>query len=664
METTRQIYWNIKNPYIMYILALIAAGIFGLGMYRLYARWKTGSGENSIDNISQRIGLVIKHVFGHVRLIRYPGAGFAHYLLFSGFIILFAGTFLVFLKADLGFNVMHGRLYLYFQCLLLDIAGIAVLAGLILFAVYRYLLKSNRYRATWNDFTVLFLIFAIITTGFMLEGIRLQVTKVPWAGWSPIGLWISGLFNGTDIFSMIKIHRFLWWLHLVLFLTLFAWIPYSKLRHIFLGPVNIFFCSLEHRAVISKPIDFEKEEKLGVETLSDFSWKHLFDLDVCTECGRCQEICPVYSAGQNFSPRDVLMKMRSTLHNIDVKLKHNGQNESFQPIIENSLSEKTLWYCRTCRACMEECPVFIEIIPKFIELRRYQVMENAQFPETLQDAMRSLESRGHPYRGTMASRITWCNGLDVPVIGNNTNVEVLYWVGCTTALNEEPMSIGRALVQLFNKAGISYGIMGEDEACCGEPARRIGNEYLFEMLARKNIELLKNLKCETIVTNCPHCYNMLRHEYRQFGADFEVYHHSEFLLKMIKNGRLKVENRIKDRITYHDPCYLGRFNSIYDEPRELLRKVSEKAVIEMERAKDRSLCCGGGGGGAWNDEEGEARRVNSVRAKQALKTSASILATACPFCMMMLKDGMSSVDPDGEVRTMDIAQLLLKNNRL
>jgi len=396
METTRQIYWNIKNPYILYILVLIATGIFGLGMYRLYVSWKIGGKENRIDNIPQRLRLVIEHVLGHVRLFRHPDAGFAHYLLFSGFIILFAGTCVVFLEADLGFNVMRGNLYLYFQCLALDIAGLAVLAGLILFAVKRYLLKSDRYRTTWNDFTSLFLIFTIIITGFMLEGIRLQVTKVTWAGWSPVGLWFGGFFNGIDIPAMIKTHRFLWWLHLILFLTLFAWIPYSKMRHIFLGPVNIFLRSLESKAIISNIIDFEKEEKLGVETLPDFSWKHLFDLDACTECGRCQDICPVYGSGQDFSPRDVLMELRSSLHNIDVKLKRSEQDESFQPIIENSLSEKTLWYCRTCRACMEECPVFIEIIPKFIELRRYQVMENAQFPETLQDAMRNLESREHP----------------------------------------------------------------------------------------------------------------------------------------------------------------------------------------------------------------------------------------------------------------------------
>ena len=650
MTATREIYWNIENPYGMYVLLVIAAGIFGWGIHRRRRLWKTGRSENRIDAPLKRAGFTAKHVFTHGMLFRYPAAGIAHGLLFAGFFLLFIGTLLVFLEADFGIKVMHGWPYLIFQSLVLDIAGISVLTGAALFALYRYALKTGRYRCTRDDLIALISIFSIIVTGFFLEGIRLQATGDGWTAWSPVGQWTARFFSGSEAEKLSGVYQPLWWLHLCLSLGLFAWLPFSKMRHVLLGPLNIFFSPFGPKAITVQPLDFEADGALGAEKLSDMSWKHLFDLDACTECGRCEDICPVTIAGQEFSPRNVILGLRSML----------DRDQTGAPVIETAFDEKTVWYCRTCRACMEECPVFIEIVPKFIELRRFQVMENAEFPDTLQDAMRSLESRGHPYRGTMSSRTDWCRGMGITEVGDTAEVDVLYWVGCTTALNEDVMESGRSLAMLLKDAGIRFGILGENESCCGEPARRIGNEYMYEMTARQNIEQLKTIRHDMIVTNCPHCYNVLKFEYRQFGADLNVWHHSQFLLKMIKDGKLRIDRRIEDEIAYHDPCYLSRYNRIIDAPRELIETVSKRPLKALKRSKDKSFCCGGGGGGAWIGEEGEIQRINVVRAGQVLETGASIVATACPFCLMMMKDGVNTVDPDGESRVLDIAQILVQ----
>jgi len=666
VEPTREIYWNITNYGYLYALLLIAAAVFGWGVYRHFRWWRKGQKEDRFDHLLQRLMITLKHVFFHIRIIRYPYSGGFHLMMFGGFVLLFIGTVVVFLKADFGLDIMYGGFYLYFQSLALDLAGILALLGIVMAGVQRYIRRPDRYRTVFSDAVILIGLFVLVSTGFLIEGARLSVIQDPWARWSPVGYFISGFFETTDADVTTGIHQLLWWFHLSLGLALFAYVPYSKLFHFLAGPLNIFLQPLDSKGITVKRLDIETAEKFGAQNLSDFSWKQLFDLDACTECGRCQDNCPVTMAGKPFSPRDIILGMRSQMHSLDIREKEQEDPQMGELVVGNALPEDWLWLCRTCRACMEECPVFIEVIPKFVELRRFQVMEKANYPKTLQAPIESLESRGHAYRGTTASRTDWLqegeSNTEVLVLDDSTAVDVLYWVGCTTALNEENMGIARNISTLLKAAGVNFGILGEDETCCGEPARRIGNEYLFENIAQQNIETFKNRKFKTILTNCPHCYNMFKHEYRQFGAELDVYHHSEYLLKLINDKKLGIIDKDKktEKMTYHDSCYLGRYNEIYEAPRSVIKNASAGNIIEMERSRDRSYCCGGGGGGAWLSEEGEpvSERVNVERVKQALATGASTVVTACPFCLMMMRDGIKTIDDAGALKVVDLVQLI------
>ncbi len=644
---SRQIYWNIPYHLLLYFFLLIALAIFMYGTRQRYLKWRSGQPEKRFDQVFKRAGLVLREVALHRRLLRYPYAGSFHYLVVVGFFVLFMGTVVVFLESDLGIPLMSGRFYLYFQSLTLDIAGALALIGIILAGFHRFVLKPDRYQGMKSGWIELALLFLVLTSGFVVEGLRISATGDPWKQWSPIGLTTSYMFAHWDIETQKTLHRIVWWLHMALAFGLLAYLPFSKLRHLLLGPLNIYFQRLSPKGVIVDPIDIETAEKLGTEFISDFSWKHLLDLDVCTECGRCQEMCPVWGSGQeSLSPRSVILALRDA-----------ADREA--PVVE-LVGKQTIWLCRTCRACMEECPVAIEHIPKLIEMRRFEIMESVDFPKTLHDPMESLEARGHPYRGTRASRVDWFAKLDIPLAKEGEEVDFLYWVGCTTSLNEDNWAIAQNLAELFKQAGVSFAVLGEEEMCCGEPARRVGNEYLFENIARQNIEILNNYKFKAIVTGCPHCYNMLKNEYRDFQGFYEVCHHSEVLQRLINNGQLTIKAPLECKLTYHDPCYLGRYNDIYETPRSLIHAVCAGKMVEMKRTKSRSFCCGGGGGGAWLGEEGVAveNRVNVNRARQATETGAEILVTACPFCMMMLRDGTRSLNREDVPEVMDIANLL------
>jgi Fe-S oxidoreductase len=400
-----------------------------------------------------------------------------------------------------------------------------------------------------------------------------------------------------------------------------------------------------------KHIDFEKTESFGVNSLAAFTWKDLLDLDACTECGRCTAVCPAHTVGKELSPRDIVLGLRDVMRNDGLT--------SNAAIIDSipATSPVALWQCTTCVACMEACPVFIEQMPKIVDMRRFLVMEEAEFPESMQQAIMSLEKRGHPFSGTNATRIDWAEGLEVKHISEARDAEVLLWVGCGGALIERNQKVTRATAQLLDRAGVKFAILGREEKCSGDPARRIGNEFLFEMLAKDNVENLNKHNVKTVVTSCPHCFNAFRNEYPHFGGNFEVYHHSEYLARLVAEGKLKSISATNKKVTFHDPCYLGRQNGIYDSPRQLVQIASNGAAVEMARSREKSFCCGGGGGMSFVDEPPD-KRVNQERAREALATGADILAVGCPFCMTMMEDGINARRGDREMRVMDVAELL------
>jgi Fe-S oxidoreductase/nitrate reductase gamma subunit len=649
---TRQIYWNISHIWAMYVLLVPPFAIFVYGFYRQAKRWQRGTPAVRFDQPLTRLKLVFKHALAQRRTARNFYTGIFHRFISYGFVILTIATTVVALDADFGTAIMRGHFYLYFQSLIVDLFGALVLVGVGLAAARRYISRPKSLVYTDEATWILILIAFICLQGFLLEGWRIAATNDPWASYSPIGNLIARTSRPLLSDAALRsAHRFVWWFHLLLSFGVLAWFPYTKMIHIFTAPLNIYTAQLAPLGASLKHIDFEKTESFGVNSLAAFTWKDLLDLDACTECGRCTAVCPAHTVGKELSPRDIVLGLRDLMRN-------DGLTSN--PAIIGSIpatSPVALWQCTTCVACMEACPVFIEQMPKIVDMRRYLVMEEAEFPESMQQAIMSLEKRGHPFSGTNATRIDWADGLDIKHISEVQDAEVLLWVGCGGALIERNQKVTRATALLLDRAGVKFAILGRDEKCSGDPARRIGNEFLYEMLAKENVENLKKHNVKKVVTSCPHCFNAFRNEYPHFGGNFEVYHHSEYLAQLVNEGKLKSISATNKKVTFHDPCYLGRQNGIYDSPRQLVQIASKGAAIEMARSREKSFCCGGGGGMSFVDEPPD-KRVNQERAREALATGADILAVGCPFCMTMMEDGINARRGDQEMRVMDVAELL------
>jgi Fe-S oxidoreductase len=681
-EATRQIYWNISHIWVMYLLLLPTAAVAGYGIYRHFSRWRRGLPAARFDRPVERVQLVARHALAQRRTARNRYAGLFHRLITYGFIILTIATTVVALDADFGTTIMRGRFYLYFQSFVVDLFGALVMVGIGMAAARRYLKRPKKLVYTNEATLILGAIFLMCLQGFLIEGWRIAATNDPWGAWSPFGNLIArASCSLMSVKAMQWAHRGTWWFHLGVSFGFIAWLPYTKMMHIITAPLNIYTANLVPLGATLKHIDFEKTESFGVNSLRGFTWKDLLDLDACTECGRCTAVCPANTVGKELSPRDIILQLRDLMHaefrisNFGFRNEENkfgndsnkSSNDSQQSAIRNSkfeiiatvpaTSPISLWQCTTCAACMEACPVFIEQMPKIVDMRRYLVMEEADFPDSIQEAIMSLERRGHPFSGTQATRLDWTEGLNVKPVSEAKDAEVLLWVGCGGALIERNQRVTRATAQLLEQAGVKFAIMGREEKCCGDPARRIGNEFLFEKLAKENVESLNRHNVKKVVTACPHCFNTFKNEYPQYGGMFEVHHHSEYLAKLVDEGKLKPLAGLDKKITFHDPCYLGRQNGVYDAPRQLVQISARENMVEMERSRAKSFCCGGGGGMSFVEEPPD-KRVNQERAREVLETGADVLAVGCPFCMTMMEDGINARKGERDVKVLDVSELL------
>ncbi len=686
-EATRQIYWNISHIWVMYALLLPTAAIAGYGIYRHFSRWRRGQPAARFDRPAERVQLVVKHAVAQQRTARDTYAGVLHQFISYGFVVLTIATTVVALDADFGTTIMRGRFYLYFQSFTVDLFGALVMVGVLMAAARRYLVRPAKLVYTTEATLILVIIFLMCLQGFLVEGWRIAVTNDPWAAWSPFGNMVARASRSllTDD-EMRAAHRAMWWFHLVTAFGFIAWLPFTKMMHVVTAPLNIYTANLAPLGAALKNIDFEKTESFGVNSLKGFTWKDLLDFDACTECGRCTAVCPAHTVGKELSPRDIIIQLRDLMHERPrdafglVAANGNGaiavgaeagttpadrepttDVEARKPLAIIGAVPATaptpLWQCTTCAACMEACPVFIEQMPKIVDMRRFLVMEEAEFPDSMQEAVMSLEKRGHPFSGTQATRMDWAEGLNVRHINDAKDAEVLLWVGCGGALIERNQKVTRSTAQLLEQAGVKFAIMGRDEKCSGDPARRIGNEFLFEQLAKENVGNLNRYEVRKVITACPHCFNTFKNEYPQYGGRFEVYHHSEYLARLVSEGKLKPLNASDKKITFHDPCYLGRQNGIYDAPRELVQISARGNSVEMERSRNKSFCCGGGGGMSFVDEPPD-KRVNQERASEAIATGADVLAVGCPFCMTMMEDGINARKGEREIKVMDVSELL------
>ncbi len=649
---TREVLWNIRHAWIMYALLLTTMAIAGYGIYRRVRVWRRGQAENRWDRPIARIALVIKHALLQLRTWRRLYPGVMHAMIFWGFIVLTIATTVVMLDYDFGLPIMRGYFYLVFQSFITDVFGALAIIGLGMAAARRWLVRPKELVYSREASMILVTIFVILVSGFLVEGWRIAATDDPWAAWSPFGNLVARASSALmTIDAMKTAHATCWWLHMALVFAFLAWAPYTKMAHVLTATLNIYTARLAPIGANLRQVDFESEEKLGIHSLAGFTWKDLLDLDACTECGRCTAACPASRVGKVLSPRDIILDLQ--------RLSHVEKADFSQSYIgaTSALSAEAMWECTTCGACVEACPVSIEQMPKIVDTRRYLVMEDAEFPDTMQQALTSVETRGHPFRGTAFNRVDWAQGLPISTMAEARDAEVLLWIGCGGALVERNHNIVRSLAQLLTKAGVSFAILGREEKCTGDPARRIGNEFLFQQLAQENIATLDRYKVKTIVTSCPHCFNTFRNEYPQFGGRYEVFHHSEYLARLVSEGKLTVDMPSDKKVTFHDPCYLGRHNGVYDAPRQLVQISTSMAPIEMAQSRSNGFCCGGGGGMSFIDEPPD-QRVNQERARQVLETDADIVAVGCPFCMTMLEDGINARKGDRNTQVMDVAELL------
>ncbi|MCB7128798.1 MAG: 4Fe-4S dicluster domain-containing protein, partial [Candidatus Brocadiales bacterium] len=602
-------------------------------------------------------------------------SGVTHALMFFGFTVLFIGTCLIALQLHLGWKILYGNFYLCYS-FTLDVFGALFLVGVLLAAYRHYLSGEEFLENRRDDAIVLGLLLVILITGFLVEGARIAATQPVWAIYSPVGyaysLLIIAVFSGGDgpastitTDKLLAIHTALWWLHMTLAMVFLAYIPYSKLLHIFTAPLNIFLRSAQPEGAL-RPLDLpdieteaagdvETETQVfGVLSPEDFTWKQLLDVDACMRCGRCDAQCPATLAEKPLKPQKIILDIRSQM-----------EEDMAGRLPGGKISDAEIWACTTCRACVRHCPVNIEHLQKIIDLRRGAGLMEGKYPAEVTGTIKKICTRKNPYGLDNARREDWTEGLSgIKRLseGGGTETPLLFWVGCAGAFDDRNSRTTQAFARVLKEMKVDFGILGAEEICCGDPLRRFGDEMDFQQFARQNTELLEKYNVKDIVTCCPHCFNTLKNEYPQFGGDFNVLHHTEFIAKNLAQTKhlltKKTEAGLAGKtVTYHDPCYLGRHNIIYNEPREIISHLADTGHFkEMELTRCRSFCCGGGGGHMWMEQK-IGGNLNEMRTDQALETGADIIATACPYCLTMLSNGLKTRDRE-DVKVVDIIELL------
>ena len=593
-------------------------------------------------------------------------AGIGHAIIFWGFLtfMLSYGIFIFAASVNPGFpewllTETGVRVYSAY----LDILSAVMLVVLVWAFVRRWVVKPSRLRFDLTRHSDA-LIIVVLITGLMASTLLTHAFWVAQGGTGPeaevyIGKALGDLFVdwGVGVSAANTLQGVFWWSHLSIILIFTVYIPFTKHMHMFAAPVNAYFRSLEPKGALPL-MDLENTEKFGAGRVQDFSWKQLLDGYACAVCGRCTDACPANLTGKQLSPMHIVEGIKDHM----VAIGHQGERnvDLVEPslLVPSVISESSIWDCLNCGACMEECPVTVEHVPTIMDMRRHLVLEESKAPESAMNALLSLEQRGHPWRGTQFSRTDWAEGLDVPTLADKPDAEVLFWVGCTPALEQRSQAIARSMAKVLKAAKVDFAILGDEETCTGDPARRMGNEYLFQILAQQNIDTMNGYNVKKVVTTCPHCFNTMKNEYPQLGGNFEVLHYSQFVDQLIKNGNIKPVKMLDVTMAYHDSCFLGRHNGVYDEPRDVAKAIPGLKLVEMgSRCRERGFCCGAGGGHMWI-EESQGERVNHVRTDQFLETDADMVGVSCPFCVQMMTEGIQAKGLDSEKQTKDVIELL------
>ena len=667
-----------------FVSALLVVAIF----YFLFRIWqfitmlRIGGPDNRFDRIPERILAVFQHVVAHDRMVRRKYSGILHLLIFYGFVVLATSVIQVFAEALLPAFKPNPPVVNSIIPLMQDLFAILVLLGVVMAFYNRLFIHPLRFKGSNEDDALIILsgISLVMLTQLGVTSSRLLLSSDlhygvdPSTSWRPVSQGVAtalqtlGVTSGS---SAEPLHYFFLIANAAVILTFLCYLPTSKHQHIYLAIENIFFKNLEPIGALPY-LDIEQADHYGNSRIEQFSWKHLLDLYTCTECGRCQDQCPAYLTDKPLSPKMLITDMRDHLNErmpdlIKIsglpekeRLEAGAASTDGKPLIGGAILEETLWACTMCGACMSECPVLIEHVPKIAEMRRSLVLEESKLPKQAESALRSIENSGNPYGLSNQTRGDWAQNLGVKTFAEHPDAEYLYFVGCAASFDEANQKVATAIVRILQAARLDFAILGKEETCNGDPARRVGNEYLFQTQAQANIETFKKHKVQKILCSCPHCFNTIKNEYPQLGFDAEVVHHVELIQQLLDEGRVKLdpyaESAVRGRrVTYHDPCYLGRWNDIYEPGRHILEKIQGLEQVEMHRHGRQAFCCGAGGGRMWM-EETLGKRINRERAQHATAVDANLIATACPFCMTMMLEGTSSQNLAIDVA--DVAQMV------
>ena len=686
------------------LIAVAGITLFGVRAGELITLLVKARRENRTDHIDDRIGSFFLVVLGQSGVLRDPIPGIAHFFTFWGFIIIQFGLLNLMLRA---FNVSlpffgdnHGF------ATTLDLFIIFVAIALLVFAFRRAVVRprqlSSFLHGPWDGLIILGLILLVLITLALVEIFDYAASNG--ASWSLFGAWFGPAVSGPGAGTDLILFRIFWFIHVSIFFAFLVYLPRSKHLHLMATPFNVFFSNYAPKGALPLMENLEEREDYGVSKAEQFTWKQLLDGYACTECGRCNTVCPATNTGKPLYPKEIILGVKEALFArsneilgedslwarmsvIEVKPDRSVEEkeEHHEPMVGGIISTEALWACTTCRACMEICPVSIEHVPKIVDMRRHLVMEESEFPTEVTSLFNNIERNSNPWEISNDKRAEWAAGLGIPLLSENPNADVLYWVGCMGSFDRRNQKVATSVAKILKAASVNFAILGPEEWCTGDPARRIGNEYLWQMMAQQNIETLNGYgfntanalnghdghapgngvagaapKHRTIITACPHCFNTIKNEYPQLGGDYEVVHHTVFIDRLLADEKITLPEDFDERkLTYHDPCYIGRYNDIYDEPRRVLSVLNTNGVTEMRRHRNKSFCCGGGGGRAWMEEK-IGKRVNQARVNEALETGAEVLAAACPFCITMFDDGIKGVEAEDKLQIEDISEIVAR----
>jgi Fe-S oxidoreductase/nitrate reductase gamma subunit len=665
MEIGREIFWNVGQAarWISYALMVATFVLLIYGIKKRYTMWRIGKPADFsfTEKIGERIGAFIKNGVFHGTILRsrevFPGL--MHAFIFSGFLLMAIGTGLIafeddFLRLLFGVTFIHGGFYLVFS-FILDIAGACAIIGIVMALYRRYVTKPERLDNKSDDLLVPLWILVVLITGFLIEASRIAYDRPPYEVWSFVGWTTAALFSGMSKGALSITHGTIYYTHMILSFGLIAYIAYStRLLHIITSSLNMMFRGANEspRGAVAAIADFETAEEFGVNQIDGFTWRQIFDLDACTRCGRCQDRCPAHLTQKPLSPKKLVQDLKEEW------LRAAGGTKTEDGLLDNVIQEETVWSCTACLSCQVNCPVSIPTFDKTLELRRYLSLTLSKVSPELKLLYKNLQKNSNPYGMGKNSRLEWTQDLGIKKAGEE-EIDYLYWVGCVASLDDRNRKVAKSMAAIMQKANISFGILGSDESCCGDPLRRTGNEYQYQEVAQGNIELLKELGIKKIVTACPHCYNTLKNDYAQLGAEFEVYHHTELISKLARVGKISIAPTLEGITTYHDPCYLGRVNQIFDAPRDLASRVNKDRYVELPRNKDEGFCCGGGGGRIWMEEH--HGKICHNRMDEMIGVSANNVITACPYCLIMMEDAIKDKEKSETMKALDISEIVAKS---